>query len=130
MEAQVHSNTDSLVICMLPFEQLNVYHESLKFVDDVYGEVKKWPREELFGLIDQVKRASVSIALNIAEGSSRTKKDFHHFLDLSRGSCYECIAVLMIAKNRSFLNEEQYYKLYESCSQIIRMINGLRKSLL
>jgi len=115
---------------MLSFENLHVYHDALKFVDAIYNEIRSWPKEELFGLTDQIKRASVSIPLNIAEGSSRTKKDFHHFLDQSRGSCYECIAVLTIAKNRSFLSESRYFVLYEDCTRIIRMINGLRKSLL
>ncbi len=60
----------------LPFERLHVYHESIEFVDAVYTIVRSWPKEELFGLADQFKRAAVSIALNIAEGSSRSKKIF------------------------------------------------------
>ncbi len=115
---------------MLPFERLHVYEESLQFIDLIYKIVNSWPREEMYGLVDQFKRASVSIALNIAEGSSRTKKDFRHFLDQARGSCYECIAILSIAKNRSYLTMKQYDDASEKCVRIIRMINGLRKSLL
>lgn len=115
---------------MLPFEQLNVYHEAVQFIDTIYKTVGSWPKEEMYGLVDQIKRAASSIALNIAEGSSRTKKDFRHFLDLSRGSCYECVAILMIAKNRMYITSEQYTRHYDACTKIIRMINGLRKSLL
>jgi len=114
---------------MFPFEKLRVYHAALQFVDDVYIVTKNMPREELFGLTDQMKRASASVALNIAEGSSRTKKDFHHFLDLARGSCYECIAIFQIAWNRKFIKESQYDSLYDQCANVVKMINGLRKSL-
>lgn len=61
------------------FEDLRVYQESLQLIDEIYETVQKFPREELYGLSNQLKRASVSIALNIAEGTSRTKKDFRHF---------------------------------------------------
>jgi four helix bundle protein len=114
---------------MLPFERLNVYHAALQFTDVIYNTVKNWPREEVYSLTDQLKRASVSIALNIAEGTSRTKKDFRHFLDLSRGSCYECVSILEIAKNRGFVRERQYASLYDQCVSIVKMINGLRNSL-
>lgn len=56
------------------FEDLRVYQESLQLIDEIYETVQKFPREELYGLSDQLKRASVSIALNIAEGTSRKKK--------------------------------------------------------
>lgn len=74
---------------MFSFEKLTVYNKSLDFIDRVYEVSLLWPKREQFGLISQAERAAVSIALNIAEGSSRTKKDFKHFLDLSRGSCFE-----------------------------------------
>src|SRR5882672_550864 len=95
------------------FEDLNVYQEALKFVDKVYLATGAWPKEEIFGLTNQFRRASVSIVLNIAEGSSRTRKDFRHFLDLSKGSCFECAAILSIAKSRNFINQSQFNILYD-----------------
>ena len=70
------------------FEDLRVYQLVLELVDRIYELTKNWPREEVFGLTNQLRRAIVSILLNIAEGSSRTKKDFKHFLDLARASLY------------------------------------------
>ncbi|MBI2103705.1 four helix bundle protein [Candidatus Woesebacteria bacterium] len=111
------------------FEELNVYKEALDFVDFIYEVTSSWPKEEIFGLTNQVRRASVSIALNIAEGSSRTRKDFRHFLDLARGSCYECYAILRIARNRNYIDERNFDKAYEFCNKIARMISALKRSL-
>jgi len=113
---------------MFAFERLNVYSDALDFVDRVYISTSQWPKTELYSLIDQLRRASTSIALNIAEGSSRTKKDFAHFLDLARGSCFECVAILAIAKNRKYLNEKEYQLFYETCETLSRMISGLKHS--
>ena len=111
------------------FEKLNIYQEALKLIDIIYFLSKRFPKEEIFGLTNQLRRAAVSIALNIAEGSSRTRKDFAHFLDLSKGSCFECVAVLMICKNQKLINESQYNNLYEQINKIARMISKFQISL-
>jgi len=111
------------------FEGLNVYQESLVFVDFIYTLTTTWPKTETFGLMDQIKRASVSITLNIAEGSSRTKKDFKHFLTLSRGSCYECYAILQIAYKRNYITGENLAIASEYCNKIARMLSALKSSI-
>ena len=111
------------------FEKLNIYQEALKLIDLIYLLSKRFPKEEIFGLTNQLRRAAVSIALNIAEGSSRTRKDFAHFLDLSKGSCFECVAVLMICKNQKLINESEYSNLYEQINKIARMISKFQISL-
>lgn len=111
------------------FEKLNIYQEALRLIDFIYLLSKRFPKEEIFGLTNQLRRAAVSIALNIAEGSSRTRKDFAHFLDLSKGSCFECVAVLMICKNQKLINENEYNNLYEQLNKIARMISKFQISL-
>ncbi len=115
---------------MFSFEQLRIYQEALGFVDAIYCLTKSWPKEEMFGLTDQLRRAAVSILLNIAEGSSRTKKDFCHFLDLSKGSCFECVAILQVARKRKYMTEEEYQKFYSWCLQIAKSLSALKSSIL
>lgn len=111
------------------FEELRVYQDALKISEEIYAVTKSFPKEELFGLTNQLRRAVVSIALNIAEGTSRTKKDFRHFLDISKGSCFECVAILTIAKKQNYLSEGQYTSLYKHCILLTKMINALKSSL-
>lgn len=115
---------------MFNFENLRVYQDGIIFVDSVYVITNDFPKEELFGLTNQLRRAAVSITLNIAEGSSRTKKDFRHFLDMARGSCYECVAILQISKNRKYLDEPSYNIVYEKCLVLSKMISKLKSSIL
>lgn len=69
------------------FENLRVYQEALDFSDRVYKATKKFPKAETFLLTNQLRRAAISIVLNIAEGSGRTKKEFKHFLNMGQGIC-------------------------------------------
>lgn len=114
---------------MFKFEELRVYQEGLKFVDLIYLLTSKWPKDEIFGLSSQVRRAAVSIVLNTAEGTSRTKKDFRHFLDLARGSCYECVAIISIAKDRKYITEKESGELYEFSDKLSKMLSALKTSL-
>lgn len=111
------------------FENLKVYQESLLFIDQIYELTKSWPKDELFGLTSQLRRAAVSIALNIAEGTSRTKKDFRHFLDMSKGSVFECVAILAIALNRKYITVSEYQMHYDTCNKLARMTSKLKTSL-
>ncbi len=111
------------------FEELRVYQEALAFIKFIYELTTNWPKEEIFGLTNQLRRAAVSIALNIAEGSSRTKKDFRHFLDLSRGSCYECAAISAIVLEREYISASEYEKAYAFCIRLAKMISSLKTSL-
>jgi four helix bundle protein len=121
--------TVNLLKKMFKFEDLRVYQEALLFIDLIYKLTDKWPKDELFYLSSQLRRAAISIALNIAEGTSRTKKDFRHFLDISRGSCYECVAIISIAKKRNYISESEYLELYELLDKIAKTTNALKNSL-
>lgn len=115
---------------MFNFEKLTVYQESLNLVNDIYTLTESWPKTEIFGLTGQIRRAAVSICLNIAEGSGRTKKDFRHFLDMARSSCQECIPLLEITKRRGFITEEKFEKYYNELSKIASKISALKRSIL
>lgn len=114
---------------MFSFEKLNVYQASLDLASNIYILTESWPKTEIFGLTGQIRRAAVSISLNIAEGSGRTKKDFRHFLDMARSSCQECIPLLEIAKRRKFINENEFNKFYENFSMIAKQISALKRSI-
>ena len=111
------------------FEQLTVYQRSLALSIRVYTLSQKWPREHLFGITDQLRRAILSIPLNIAEGYSRTRKDFQHFLMISRGSCFECIPLIQLAKQMKLLTLDEATSLYNELLEISLMLSGLRSSL-
>jgi four helix bundle protein len=93
---------------MFRFEELNVYKDALDLANWMYKITANWPKSELFGLTDQLKRAAVSVGLNIAEGTSRSQRDFGHFWDIARGSCYECVAIANIAKANNLLSSNDY----------------------
>jgi four helix bundle protein len=113
---------------MMNFEKLRVYQDSVALALSVYKLTKKFPKDELFGLVSQLRRAAVSVSLNIAEGSSRGKKEFTHFLVMAIGSCYELIALLKISSELNYVNKEDYDYYYGLINDLLRRINALKKS--
>ena len=111
------------------FEDLKIYQRALDLVARVYCILVKFPAHEMYVLSSQLRRAVISIALNIAEGTGRSKKDFSHFLDIARTSAYECVACLTIAMRRGYIVQAQYEDLYKEFSELTRMINSLKQKL-
>jgi four helix bundle protein len=115
---------------MEKFKTLHVYQKALEFTMVVRKVTKSFPKDELFGLVSQFRRASDSIVLNIAEGAGNsTKKEFARFLDFSIRSGFECIGCLDIALANDYTEKENYGKLLSEVNEIIAMLYGLKKSL-
>jgi four helix bundle protein len=113
------------------FEGLDVWKRSVELAGKIYQITKLLPRTEQFGLIDQMRRAAVSISANIAEGSARdTEKDFAHFLNISRGSLFELVSHLEVASRLEYLKAEDVSKLKSEATEIAKMLSGLRKHIL
>lgn len=88
------------------FKELIVWQKSMDLVDDVYAIQRRFPKSEVFGLGDQMRRAVVSIPSNIAEGYGRgSRKDYVHFLQIARGSVYEIMTQLNIAARQGFVSD-------------------------
>ena len=91
------------------FEDLEVWQLALEVIDKMYEIADKFPPMELYNLTSQVRRAAISISLNIAEGSGRhQKRDFARFIRLSIGSLLEVVACLKIAIRRNYLAQSEY----------------------
>jgi len=111
------------------FERLNVWQEAINLVEIVYKLVKMFPQDEKFGFVSQMKRASVSVASNLAEGTSRkTNKDQAHFSTMAFSSLMELLNQIIIANRLGFLSESDYHLLRDKISKVSNMINALRKA--
>jgi len=112
------------------FEELRVWQKALDVADHVHLLTKSFPKDEIFILTSQIKRAADSISLNIAEGSTgQTNPEFNRFLGISLRSAIEVVGCLHLAKRRKYINEQQFRKLYEEIEALIVSIQSLRKTL-
>jgi len=111
------------------FEKLDVYKKANDFINEIYILTKKYPKEELFGLVSQLRRAAVSISLNIAEGSARSKKDFSRFIDMARGSIFECVTILQISQKQNYIAKEKVIEFKNKLIEISKMLSGLKRAL-
>ena len=113
------------------FEGLEVWKRAVELAGSVYEITRTLPRTEQFGLIDQMRRATVSVSANIAEGSARdTEKDFAHFLNISRGSLFELVSHLEVAVRLGYLTVPAVAKIKSEANEIAKMLTGLRKHIL
>jgi len=113
----------------ISFEKLRVYQEALDFSKQVYKITKGFPKDELFALTSQFRRAASAVSLNIAEGSSLTKTEFKNFLRRSRGSVYECVPILSLAEENGYISEETRKKIYKDCQELAKSISALINSM-
>ncbi len=111
------------------FEKLSVWKESIELVKIIYKITTNFPSEEKFGLTSQLRRASVSISSNLAEGTSRsTNKDKARFTTMSFSSAMEVLNQFIISKELGFISEKDYIFVREKIEKITNMLNALRNT--
>ena len=115
---------------MKTHKDLNVWKKSLDFVTTIYSVTNNFPQSEKFGLTNQIRRASVSIPSNIAEGSARNhNKEFVQFLYIALSSASEVDTQLRISENLKYIDKEKSNELLEELESISKMLQGLIKSI-
>ena len=112
------------------FEKLIVWQKAVDLAADVHKLTRTFPKDELFILSAQIKRAADSVSLNIAEGSTgQSNVEFNRFLSYALRSNIEVVGCLFLAQKRNLIDNDVFTKLYQQCEEILAMINGLRKTL-
>jgi four helix bundle protein len=115
---------------MSKFEDLLIWQRALELTELVHSVSMKFPKDELYVLSSQIKRASDSTALNIAEGpQGQSNPEFNRFLGMALRSSIEVVACLFIAKRRNILSKEDFDLIYSKEEELIKMIQSLRNKL-
>lgn len=115
---------------MLPYKELNVYQNIKELISSVYQILRQFPQEEKYAISDQLRRASVSIASNLAEGMSRfSGKEKRHFIEMSYGSLMEVDCQLDIAQMIGYITPETYTKIENDIELIAKRLSKLRSSI-
>ena len=107
------------------FENLDVYQKAIAFADEISDLTENFSKGNYY-LTDQLNRAALSIATNIAEGNGRySKADRKNFFRISRGSAFECVPILELCKRKKLIGEEKHKALKENLDEICKMLSGL-----
>lgn len=112
------------------YQELVAWQKAMDLVVAIYDATRAFPKEETYGLTNQLRRASVSVPSNIAEGQGReSTKEFRQFLSIAYGSLQEVETQLIIAQRLVYLSTTQSETLLQQCAEVGRIINGLSRSL-
>jgi four helix bundle protein len=112
------------------YKDLLVWKKSYQFTLDVYQATIKFPKEEIFGITAQIRRAASSIPANLAEGSMRQSgKEFQHFIRIARGSMAEIEVWLNLSLDLRYIDQPTYNTLSSQCDEIGKLLSGLLKSI-
>lgn len=114
------------------YKDLLIWQKAFEIVISTYKLAKTFPQKELYALTNQIKRASVSIPSNIAEGYGRNRdKSLSHFIDIARGSLYELETQLLIAKELEFIQDiKMFNQVISLINEESKMINAFYKSII
>ena len=112
------------------FKELKVWQKGRKFVKDIYILTRKFPKEELFVLTSQMRRAAISISSNIAEGSGRgSDNDFARFIDIATGSAFELESQLYVACDLEYFSEDELDIYLDKIQEVQKMLFHFKKHL-
>ena len=112
------------------FENLQVWQKAVDFADALYDLSNSFPKEETYNLTSQIRRASLSISLNVAEGSvGQSNAEFQKFLGYSIRSTAEVVTCLFFAQRRTYISQDQFNDFYSRAEGLFKMLNGLSISL-
>ena len=112
------------------YRKLKVYHLSKQMVADVYALSRNFPKQEFYGIANQLQRAAVSVPSNIAEGMGRfSDKERLHFIDIAIGSLHEAMCQLEIVELIGYISKEQLSVQEECIREISKMLVGLRNTI-
>jgi four helix bundle protein len=112
------------------YKELVAWRKAMLLATDVYRLTCSFPREERFALTDQVRRAAVSVASNIAEGAGRgSRREFRHFLSIARGSLLEIETQLLIARELKYAALPDLEHVLSEVTEVLRIVSGLRASM-
>ena len=113
-----------------PHKKLEAWREAVDLTIDIYQATDDFPKEHRFALTDQIHRAALSVASNIAEGAAtQTKKEFANYLHMAQASLSELDTQLEIAKRLKILGQEQWYRLDAQMNHIDKLLSGLIRHL-
>jgi len=112
------------------FRDIKIWQLSMELVTNIYKVTIDFPETEKYGLVSQLRRCSVSVPANIAEGFGRNSQgDFKRFVNISMGSLFEIQTQIEVAKNLNFITEEIFEKLYSDTREIERMMSSFIRTL-
>jgi len=112
------------------YRDLIIWQKSMALVTQIYMVTKRFPNDETYTLISQMRRCAISIPSNIAEGYGRkSTNDYIRFLNIAMGSIYELQTQLEISFNLKYLREKDFEQLYELCRELERMLSSMTRKL-
>ncbi len=115
---------------MKTHKDLDVWKLSIEFVTELYSITASYPKDELYGIVSQIRRSAISVPSNISEGFGRnTTGELNQFLGISKGSLAELETLIEISFNLKYIDGETKERILVTISQLFRMITGLKKSL-
>ncbi len=115
---------------MQSYKDLIAYQRAYQLTLDIYKSTKRFPKEELFGIVSQMRRSAVSIPCNISEGYCRNhRKEYVQFLNIALGSCGELETLLSLSKDLGYLSQSEFENLYGSRAEVSRILWKLADSL-